>query len=207
MDGEHDSATDTWIFREFHAHAWTEVFVENHGWVICDFTPPSPDDGLRSGASLAFDLANFKDAGGGGVGDQHRLWNSAQTLQILGSPWLLAIIGFGLLVVIVSFFMSLRRTPMQRATEKAVRERAERDRQPGYLLEFLRMCEAFGHTRMEGQTLMEFHRRLKHFQFCSDDFDELTAYYYKSRYEDSPRNEPKEQGFRKRIRDFAKTRP
>ena len=200
-DGEQDAAGH-WIFREFHAHAWTEVFVEDHGWVICDFTPASTDGGPRSGAPLAFNVTEFKDAGGVGMEGGHKLWNKAQTLRLLGSPWLLGMVGFGLLVMMVGFLLGMRRTPVQRAMEKAARERTERDRQPGYLLDFLSMCEAYGHPRLKGQTLMEFHRRLKHLQFCGDDFDELTAYYYKSRYEDAPQDESKEQGFRKRIREF-----
>ena len=53
---------------------------------------------------------------------------------------------------------------------------------------------------------MEFHRHLKQARFCNDDFDDLAAYYYKSRYEDAPRDEPREHGFLKRIREFRKTR-
>jgi hypothetical protein len=202
-DGEYDTTTGIWIFRGFHAHAWTEIFVENQGWVICDFTPPSTDSSPRSGTPPPFDMADFKDAGESGTEGETKLWNNARSLRSL---WVPAIAGVGVLGVIVSFLLRKRRTPEQRAAAKAVRERAGRDKQPEYFLEFLQMCQALGHPRLKGQTLMEFHRHLKQARFCNDDFDDLAAYYYKSRYEDGPRDEPREHGFLKRIREFRKAR-
>ncbi len=205
-EGEYDTTTDTWIFRELHAHAWTEVFVEDHGWIICDFTPPSADSSARSGSPPPFDMAQFKDAGEPSTEDEIKLWNKTQFLQSLRSLWLPAILGFGLLGGIVSFLFGKRHTPVQRATAKAAREQAGRESQPEYFLEFLRMCEALGHTRMKGQTLMDFHRRLKHSQFCDDHFDDLADYYYKSRYEDAPLDKLSEHDFLKRIHEFWKAK-
>ncbi len=104
----------------------------------------------------------------------------------------------------MSFILRKRHIPWQWAPKKASRVRAERDKQPEYFLEFLRMCETHGHHRLEGQTLMDFHRHLKYSQFCDDHFDDLVAHYYKSRYEDAPKDEPSEHGFLKRIREFGK---
>ncbi len=204
-DGAHDTATDTWQFREFHAHAWTEIFVKDQGWVICDFTPFSSDSSARSGTPPPFDIAKFKDAGDFSTDGENHLWSRTQSLQSFRSLWVPAILGFGLLVAIVSFLLRKRRTPELRAAAKVARERAGRDRQPAYFVEFLRMCQALGHPRLEGQTLMEFHRHLKHSQFCGDDFDDLAAYYYKSRYEDAPQDATRERGFLKRVREFRKT--
>ena len=200
-DGEHDAATDTWLFREYHAHAWTEIFVEDQGWVICDFTPFSSDSATRA-ATLPFDLTEFQDAGALSTEIENKLWNKAETLQTLQSVWGPTILGGGLLAAITHFLLLKRRTPAQRAAENAARERALRDRQPAYFIEFLHMCQALGHTRLEGQTLMEFHRCLKRAQICSDDFDDLVAYYYRSRYEDAPLDGPIEHGFLKHIQEF-----
>jgi hypothetical protein len=203
-DGEYDTATDTWIFRELHAHAWTEVFIEGQGWVICDFTPFSDDSLPRSGAPLPSDLAKFKDMGTTATLLPTWLREKTQSLQALRSILLPTIAGLGLLASVLAFFLRKRRAPMRRTKQKGVRLRAESDRQPKYFLEFLRMCEALGHRRLEGQTLMEFHHNLKQSGFCDDDFDDLAAYYYKSRYEDVPRVRSDERRFIKRIREFRK---
>jgi len=205
-DGEYDAATDTWIFRELHGHAWTEVFVKDYGWVICDFTPPSTDTSPRSGTRPPFDMAKFRKTGRPNIKDNNKLWNKSQSLQSLRSLWVPVILGLGLLGALTGFLLSKRRTPEQRAAQKTAHERAVRDQQPEYFLEFLRMCKAHGHPRSKGQTLMEFHQHLKHSQFCNDDFDDLVAHYYKSRYQDAPHNESSEHGFLTLIRKFGKTK-
>lgn len=203
-EGEYDAVTDTWIFREFHAHAWTEVFIQGQGWVICDFTPFSDDSLSRSGTPLPFDLAKFKDIGTTATVPPKFLWDKTQSFQALRSFLVPAIAGLGLLAAVLGFFLRKRRAPMLWTKQKGVRLRAEIDRQPKYFLEFLRMCEALGHRRLEGQTLMEFHQYLKNSGFCDDDFDDLAAYYYKSRYEDVPRDRSDEHRYIKRIREFRK---
>lgn len=203
IGGEHDDATDSWIFREYHAHSWTEVFLEGQGWVICDFTPSSADSpslGRTPPASL--DLTNFEDAGGRGVRRNGKLWNRFESLLDLRSPWLPTILVLGCLAAFLVFFFRNHRTPELRATRIAARRRAKSEQQPDYLLEFLNMCQSFGHTRRSGQTLMEFHRDLKQVRFCHDDFNELIDYYYKSRYEDAPLNRSSERRFLKLIRTF-----
>lgn len=203
-DGDRDAATNTWIFREHHAHAWTEVFVQGQGWVICDFTPFSDNPSPRSVAPVPFDLATFKDLGSTDALPPWLPWAETQSLQALREFLGPAIAGLGLLAVMVGFFLRERRAPMRLSKQKVVRLRAESDLQPKYFLEFLRMCEVFGHRRLEGQTLMEFQRNLKQSGFCDDDFDDLAAYYYRSRYEDAPRDRSDEHRFLKRIREYRK---
>lgn len=202
-DGEYDAASDTWVFRGYNAHAWNEIYLKNFGWVICDFTPPSAESPLRSELPPPFDLANFKDAGAFVLEDEGKQWNKIHSLKFF---WIPAILGLGLFSVIVSFLFRNQSTPAKRAAEKTARERVVRDRQPEYFLEFLRMCKALGQHRYEGQTLMEFHRILKHSQFCNDEFDDLAAYYYQSRYENAPQDDRSENGFIKRIREFGKAK-
>jgi len=202
MGGEHDDATDSWIFQEYHAHSWTEVFVEGQGWVICDFTPPSEDSPSLAGAPPpSLDLAAFEDAGTGSMKRESRLLNKSASLQ---ASWIPAILVLGSLVTILGFLFLKHRTPEQRAVTMAARKRVKNEQQPDYFLEFLSMCRAFGHSRLDGQTLMEFHRHLKQAGFCHDDFDELTDYYYLSRYEDAPQDRASERRFLKRIREFRK---
>ncbi len=203
--GEHDAATDTWIFRELHAHSWTEVFVKDQGWVICDFTPSSSDSPSVAGSAPPFDMADFKDAGALSPGGGSKLWNKAESLQTLRSPWLSLILALGLLGAILGLLLQ-HRTPEQRAERRAARKRARSEQQPIYFLEFLRMCRSLGHPRLEGQTLMEFHRDLKQSRFCNEDFDDLADYYYRSRYEDAPLDESIERRFLKRIRQFRKAK-
>ena len=86
----------------------------------------------------------------------------------------------------MSFILRKQHIPWQWSAKKVHPCAAGRDNQPEYFLDFLRMCEAHGHHRSKGQTLMDFHRHLKYFQFCDDHFDDIVVHYYKSRYENTP---------------------
>ncbi len=204
MGGEPDPATDSWIFQEFHAHSWTEVYVEGRGWVICDFTPPSSESPSLAGTPPpSLNLAAFQDAGTGGLKRESKRSHQAASHP---SAWVPAILVLGWLVTILGILFLKHRTPEQRATRIAARRRAKSEQQPDYLLEFLNMCQSLGHTRLPGQTLMEFLRDLKQARFCHDDFDELIDYYYKSRYENAPPDRTSKRRFLKLIRSFSKAK-
>ena len=204
LGGEQDPGTDAWIFRELHAHAWTEIFVEDHGWVICDFTPSANDSPSRPRTAVPLDLAAFRDVGTDREAGKGRPWSQAGSLQ-LPSPWVVIAAVLALLGAIL-VILSRQRSPEQRAATKAARRRARSERQPGYFLEFLQLCSSMGHPRREGQTLMEFHRDLKQARFCDDDFDELADYYHRSRYADAPEDPAIERRLLRHIRQFRKAR-
>ena len=39
--GRYYEGPNFYVFRGREAHAWTEIYLQNHGWVIFDTTPPS----------------------------------------------------------------------------------------------------------------------------------------------------------------------
>lgn len=42
--GNYNTLTQTFEVHEYHAHAWTQVYIENTGWLTLDATPPSALD-------------------------------------------------------------------------------------------------------------------------------------------------------------------
>jgi hypothetical protein len=50
------------IIRDHHAHAWTEIYFQNHGWIAFDATPPTcmpPFTGFEEAEGLGMVLALF----------------------------------------------------------------------------------------------------------------------------------------------------
>ncbi|HSA02139.1 MAG TPA: transglutaminase domain-containing protein, partial [Candidatus Paceibacterota bacterium] len=50
------------IVRDHHAHAWTEIFFQNHGWIVFDATPPAcmpPFTGFEETQGLGLLLSWF----------------------------------------------------------------------------------------------------------------------------------------------------
>lgn len=63
-------------------------------------------------------MAKFRKTGKTHSKDNNKLWNKSQSLQSLRSLWVPTLLGLGLLGAIVSFLLSKRRTPEQRAAQR-----------------------------------------------------------------------------------------
>lgn len=215
----YDPARGVFTFLQRNAHTWTEILVEGHGWVICDFTPPQgignagppeteprlPEfdpseftipqpDSVAEEPPVQTEIPSLFDRmmlllGGGRFMDHAKVWIPALAAAI------------ALSVLIASWF---RRTPEQRA-EEAARKRALADRQPAYYLELIRIGSAVGHPRGDGDTPREYVEALLAAGMPSDPLRPIIEYHYRVRYEDSPGDPQRERTFIDRLRELERT--
>ncbi len=219
MRGQADPKTSVYTFLGSHAHSWTEIYLEKHGWVICDFTPPN----LRASSSEdaakpppgGIDLAGFQS-----VAEEEKkaeeetknkepdptLLDQIQSMVPVYAPMLAtALVAASLAAVLV--WAVLRRRREQNSPEaKARRAAAKREKQPAYFTEFVRMCDEFGYQRDPGGTLLELQSAMKQDRFYTGGFDSLSRYYYQTRYEDVPEDAAAETGWLRLIQEFCRER-
>ncbi len=219
---ERDPATSLIVLRDRHAHAWTEIFLQDYGWTLCDFTPaehiaappPLPPPPLRTPSPPLPDSQSFAPAAPAALPPESigtlpslsflsPFLNWAQQQQ----PWLatylpfapLALLGLALLF---AARLWLRRPPPDPAAAAAA-ARAALDQAPPYFLEFLRLCAAAGHPKPEGRTPLEHHRALDRAGLPSALIHPLILYYCATRYEDSPRDSAREASLFLNLQSFA----
>ena len=207
------------IFRDRHAHAWTEIFLKKYGWTICDFTPgenvgqgtppdqpPPPQPKLEPSAFAEAARkpdpvaekkveANLPSFANFLTWAQQQAW----VVPILRyAPWLL--LGFAVLLGVVRLL--LKKDPAREAAA-AARARAALDRQPAYFLEFLRLSAAAGHPKPDGRTPWEHYRSLHQAGLPVPPLQPLIEYHCATRYEDAPPNPKQETAFSDDLKTFA----
>lgn len=101
---EHNPYGGYWVVRERHAHAWVEAWVEHHGWVTRDPTPPSalPEDQPHeaSAAAALADVVRTKY-------DDLTEWLADRTV---GQTAAASAVGFVALLIIIARGARTRRT-------------------------------------------------------------------------------------------------
>ncbi|MDB6069707.1 MAG: conserved rane protein of unknown function, Transglutaminase-like [Verrucomicrobiales bacterium] len=214
---EIDPAQNTVIFRDRNAHAWTEIFIKDRGWTICDFTPaqnigePDPQ-ATPPPPPPAPDLQKFADAAKETAPPppkpetelplfakllawfQQQNWVSP---AIKNAPVVLLV-----LTLFYALFKYLRR-PRTASAAEAAKARAALDIQPPYFMEFLRISEAAGHPKPDGRTPMEHFRALDHAGLPVPPLRPLISYHCATRYEDAPRDPEQENEFAAPLQTFA----
>ena len=201
MGGSYDEKSKLWTFQQRHAHAWVELFLQDDGWVMADFTPKDPE--ANSGAPQTEpNWSEFADAAipapeppptpklepPSFFGQIHEMWASA------ASDWALKL--FGLIAGLAVMLLILRQFKPARSPEEISRKaQAKRDQEPAYLREFWTLCEENGQKRSPGATLREMEERLKATPLDHPNVPRMTHYHYGTRYEDAP----VDQGFEREL--------
>ena len=219
--GTFDETAGVFTFTDRSAHAWTELWLDGHGWTICDFTPapsigalgppdadgttPSFDEGLFEPLKPT-DAKGTPDAAAAARPDASWLESFAAALQSVRPldlvkqllPWL---------ALAAALAIAVRRW-QARTERKAAKDGASSFaddlQQPLYLKELVRVAAAAGHRQPRGATVREYFRHLMGEGFIGADFLPLLSYHYTLRYEDGPADAGVERDFLARIRALAR---
>ena len=215
--GVYDPAQNLYTFRESDAHAWTEMFLKGHGWVIYDLVPAGQGAHRTAeispmGQLIGDPIRRFEDA----VEARKRLSEeSRRKPNSLMPDWenwfeglwvaryldlILGITIAGLLIAYLIRRWRLRATGFQEATGAT---RALQSEPPGYFRDFCELFGKLGYRRAPGQTLREYMTHLKESAQIRDEFEHLLKYHYEIEYEGGTRSKTRENTFRREIRDFA----
>lgn len=217
---EYDTAKGVFTYRNRNAHSWTEVYIDQIGWTVCDFTPPA-NVGKIPGApetapSPEFDPDKFTDA----AKQEPPPAPEAQPTEVpsnffsglldslMRQPWMTPVKNYGpvavlALIVIFLAIRLLRRSPEEAAAAAAAKERAAREKQPAYFMEYLRVSAAAGYPKPEGDTPMEHLNALALAGLPVPPLRPLIQYHYAQRYEDIPPDNDREKAFFDDLKAFA----
>ncbi len=183
------------VFRANEAHAWTEVLLAGHGWVVLDPTPPSAIGGARPRVAgtdekppgmdspTEEELAEEASGGGGGA----------------ARAALLLVMGFGIPSSLVLVFRGARNARDEHTWESPP---AAGEAAPDYLLAWRRACALRGITLPGGATLLD---QLERIDPRPEFGDELLAYHYGTRYEGKTPDRPLEKRLIRRIKAWEKS--
>ena len=171
--GRFFTGQDLFMFRAKEAHAWTELYFDDVGWVLFDSTPPGALDAASRSvadpgeqAPLGEDAFLEYDPGLDGEGTLGR-W-----------PWIALAVGAGLLPL-AFLLLRLRYRPPRTRDPEAARLLPD---PPGYLALFRRTTARHGHPMPTARTLRQHLLHLAS-QDASPTFaGELLDYHYATTY-------------------------
>jgi transglutaminase-like putative cysteine protease len=214
-----DPARGLIAFRQSDSHAWVEILVKDHGWVLFDPTPPGsgaarpPLPNPKAAALAAFDAATYVDLGDGAigleaVGSRLARW-LGHAVEWVSAHFVALSAGLGALFLVVARRRRSKDAAVfsDGADSGSVSDLAgdfgaigKSARGPNLLGSYLAACAGRGHRKAPGQTLAEFQSAAKAADAAMAPFDSLVAYVYRMRYAGAPRDAEAEAGFEGQIR-------
>jgi hypothetical protein len=204
-----DEPSGVFIFTDDSAHAWTEVFLEGHGWTICDFTPPGNIGqlgGEQERPQPAFDEKQFAEQKDNNAAGQEEKKPEEFSLSTWWKDTMAKIAAMDpmertkqvltwLAVAAVLYFLLRLMRHREGGEDEGPDPFAEDEKQPPYYAEFLRVFHEAGLPRRQGSTPREHLAAVRRQGLAGAEFDPMMHYHYSSRYAEAGRDAVQEQAF------------
>jgi hypothetical protein len=175
--GRYFSSPSIFVFRAREAHAWAEIYLENHGWVIFETTPATREEGAPSLAGIDEASPYPEDPGN----------EDTTALQEDTGPLLKASLWVGAAAFILLVTALLIKRPKNPASERNPAPGVLPE-PPNYLSAFRRACRAHGTPMPPGRTLRAHLEEIQAPSFTTN----LLKYHYAVQYGDQQRNKATE---------------
>jgi transglutaminase-like putative cysteine protease len=187
--GRYFEGPNLFVFRAREAHAWTEIYLKDHGWVIFETTPASRDEGAPSlaGPDEPSPFADLKTSG------DEPIEKSDLAPLLKAATWIGIAAALALLITL------LLRRPTITVTSQSPGLNILPD-PPNYLSAFRRACLAHGHPMPPGRTLRAHLEKITTPAFTAD----LLHYHYAVQYGDAPRDKATEKKLLSSLRNWEK---
>lgn len=216
-----DQKRGIFVFSGAHAHAWTEIFLKDHGWTICDFTPPASIGNLgRSSAEEdqpEFDEGAFTplapDADNptapSAPPPDTIPWADKFLAFFQNGQWLDSLTRALPIAAILAAALTAWSLWKQRQNQSAIAANGFADdlNQPLYLRELVRIASKAGQPHPRGATVREYFNALLTSGFLPDSLLPIVDYHYAIRYEDQPSDPSLEKRFLSSIRSLVSSAP
>ena len=170
--GKYFQSQNLIVYRARESHAWTEIYLKDHGWVIFDTTPATEtrQEGLASLASANETPPSTADLYFDDEEDEQLLSRLLKPIAALG--------GVTLLLFLLGLF--LRRPPAQ--TSLSSGGNAPLPRSPHYLESFRRITAQLGIPMPPGRTLRQHLAKLQETGLAPENAEHLLSYHYQITY-------------------------
>jgi len=186
--GRYFAGPNLFVFRAREAHAWAEIYLRNHGWVIFETTPIDRTEGTASVAEPDEPppLPDYPDNVEASSGTP--LTPLLKTASWIASASLLALI----------LALLIRRPALAPGDHSLATSILPQP--PNYLAAFRRACQSHGVPMPPGRTLRAHLEEISTPPFLND----LLAYHYAVQYGNSPRDKTQEKRLLAQLRLWEK---
>lgn len=179
-------ASNLFVFRSKHAHAWTEIYLDGYGWVVFDTTPSIANAATESQAGeVPPELTDIEEY------PEDELIEEYNEMSFI--TWTRVCIIFAILILLVIVLLLIRRftLPNQLSSSEVYVKN-----EPKYFQLFQKVSAKLGHPVKPGQTLMQSVQILKSKRIdipgLENLLDEILSYHYDTVYRNSPSDKAKE---------------
>ena len=201
-----DAEAGVFVFADTSAHAWTEIFVQGRGWVICDFTPEEGRDGAGEDNSAAADRSGFDEKQFASQKDTEKEKpeeNQAAQEKSLSEWWKETLTHLSQmdamerakktltwLAAALALFLIVRSLRRKKKSEEKTEGAgfAKDEKQPPYFAEFVRVFQEAGCPRRQGSTPREYLAMIRARGFGGEEFIPMIEYHYERRYAGADRD-------------------
>lgn len=190
--GEYYREHQQFVFEAEDGHAWAEIHLKDHGWVVFETTPESAVPQVVEAPLEAAppELTTPMDEGGDDTA-------AARTRQSWPHwPWLLAALGVGAASAALALLIKRKGSTDSGPNDQP----STAGEPPGYLQLFYRTCAGLGHPKQSGQTLSRYLEQLSREDLPIPFADELLSYHYNVTYREAKRDARIEKRLRKWIK-------
>ena len=185
--GDYDLKKGMYVMKSSNAHAWTEIYFENYGWVVCDPTPEAENVSPGVADVPEFDEGSFEDISKTQVVSsstavvENTFFSSARNV-------LLALL---MLVVIVSFaWQYLKKIPGM--SFRSAEKKQVFNKRPEYIVAFEEYCRSKGINTLRSRTVRELLADLMKEGELDEEILQMVKYYYQVTFANDQRSEAKE---------------
>ncbi len=197
--GKHHTGTKLFSFLSRNAHAWTEIYLEDYGWVIFDTTPSSavPNIPLADNEEPPeLESTSYDEDYDFGVPYFEMTFGKAGIA-----------LGSGLLVTVLLLVSRLKTSHSPSSSASLHIQRNP----PAYLTQFASLCAMLGlpyrpsTTLQQNVNLLKNHPALSQLDLTEDDLDQLLSYHYDITYRNHPSDKATEAKLTTLIKNALKS--
>ena len=185
--GDYDLKKGMYVMKSSNAHAWTEIYFENYGWVVCDATPEAENIAPGVAEVEEFNESEFEDmslvekSASSTVASSESFFSNARNL-------LLALL---MALVILSFtWQYLKKIPG--INFRGDQEKKRVYNRPIYIGAFEEYCRSRGVNTLRSRTVRELMADLMKEEDADQEILEMVQYYYHVTFANGARSEAKE---------------
>ena len=185
--GDYDLKKGVYVMKSSHAHAWTEIYFKNYGWVVCDPTPEA--ENIAPGVT---DLNDFEESS---FEDVSSFISQERAEETRSNAFFLNLKNVGLSIVMIVALLSFVWQYLKKIPGMSFINREKKIpvfRRPAYIEAYEEYCRSKGVSTGKSRTVRELTADLMKEVDPDPELLQMVKYYYEVTFSDTERSEAKE---------------